>query len=441
MTSHDHDALRQQAWWNVAAGFAVWMLIVAMPAALMPVLYGPIMDETGWSRGEVMLFSTFKFAAGAVAAFFLGHIVDRFGLNRVMYASMAGTGLAIASLLVIESLWAYCAAAAVLGASILGCITCTKVLISRWFAARLGFAVGVALTAAGIAGLIVPLAAAELSASIGWRMTAAIMGCTIFFVLMPFYRWKARETPAVYGVTAEEFDAPRERAVAAAAADTSQQPEFRDLLRSRTFWAVVFVQTLIGAIDHGMNDHLPLYLDRDADLGPRLAAVGFSTVIVAGALGKLGFGWLFDRYSVRAVALCCVLMGVGILLGLGVSGLFTFVLFALVRGASHGGALVDIPVVAKHVFGIRTLSKTIAILSAANSLGAAIGAGGVGFAHDATGSYASSFLALVALSLLAAMLIWRIEPCYWVRGRHGIRGAAAALPAEAPSERFRPTRP
>jgi MFS family permease len=294
------------------------------------------------------------------------------------------------------------------------------------------------LTGAGIAGLVVPITATWLSQSIGWRATAAIMSLSIFVILIPLYLLKARETPAAFGATAEEIDPPAAARVEGLKQDISQQADFRQLLRMRTFWIVVIAQVLIGAVDHAMTDHLPLFLARDANLGAEIAALGFSMMIVAGALGKLGFGWLFDRYSVKAVALCSLSMAVGILLAFPLTGPFAgviaFTVFTLMRGASHGGVMVDIPIFSKHVFGVRTLAKTVAIFSAANSAGAAIAIGAVGYAHDALGSYTISFIVLIVLAILAAALVWRVEPKYWVRWIQVQQTKPLAVPVPA-SER------
>jgi len=431
----DASSIRRQGWWNVWVGLAIWTLIVVMPAALMPTIYGPIMDDTGWSRGQVVSFSSFKFGAGAAIAFFLGHIIESAGLNRVMLLGMVGTGLSIASLLFVHSLWGYYLAASVLGASILGCITSMKVLISRWFAARLGFAIGVALTGAGIAGLTVPVSATRLSAILGWRTTAALMSATIFVILIPLYLWKARASPAEFGTTAEELDPPRITSASAALPTPAYAgPEFRDVLRMPAFWAVLAAEVMVGAVDHGMEDHLPLFLARDAHLGPTIAAWGFSLTIVAGAFGKLGFGRLFDHYSLRAVGVCWIFMAVGIALAFPVAGLVTFAVFTLTRGVTHGGTMVDIPICAKHIFGGRSLAKTIAVFGAANSLGGAIGTGAVGFAHDASGSYTVSFIVLIALSVFAAVIIFAITPRYWAGYVHRQQTKPLAVPVPA-SER------
>jgi OFA family oxalate/formate antiporter-like MFS transporter len=111
-----------------------------------------------------------------------------------------------------------------------------------------------------------------------------------------------------------------------------------------------------------------------------------------------------------------------------------FSVFTLMRGASHGGVMVDIPIFSKHVFGVRTLAKTVAIFSAANSAGAAIAIGAVGYAHDALGSYTISFIVLIVLAILAAALVWRIEPKYWVRRLQRQQTKPLAVPVPA-SER------
>jgi len=416
-----------QAWWNVSVGFTVWMLTVVMPASLMPILYVPIMDEMGWSRGQVTAFSSFKFGAGACVAFFMGHIIDRFGLNRVLLMSFAVVGLSIASLLFVSGLWLYYLAASMLGVAMLGSITGIKVLISRWFSARLGFAIGLALAGGGVAGIFVPPLTTLLNDLIGWRWTAVIMSSTVFLILIPLYLWKARMTPAASEMSAEKIDPLRDSA-ARRPQTSDDQPEFRELLVMRSFWIVFVAHVLVGAVDHAMLDHLPLYIARDANLGLNVAAWGFTIVTVSGALGKIGFGWLFDRFSIRAVSLCWASMAVGIALAFPVSGLFTFAVFTLARGASHGGVMVDVPICAKHIFGLRSLSKTIAVFGAANSLGGAIATGGVGFMHDAMQSYTVAFILLIILSLIAGGMLYWMEPRYWLRWR-GRQVEAAARPS------------
>lgn len=432
----DTAALKKQAWWNVAVGLVTWALIIVMPSTLMPVLFGPVMDDMGWSRGQAAAFSSFKFGTGAALALFLGHIIDRLGLTRVMVTGMVFTGLALAALYFAHSLWVYYSLAALLGAASLCCVAGTNVLIARWFSARLGFALGVALTGGSFIGLVVPVTAAALSGLYGWRVVTMVMGAVILVVLVPFYLWKVDETPARHGTSAEAIDPPAAIAapIAVDAAAIAAEPAFAQLLRARAFWVVLFTQVVIGAADHAMDDHLTLFLSRDVALGPMIGASGFSLSLVAGAAGKLGFGWFFDRYSLRGISLSWALLAVGIALAFPVAGLGTFLLFTLVRGTTHAGALVEIPICAKHAFGTRSLSKTIATFVAANALGGAIGTGGVGFMHDAYGSYVPAFLVMIAGALVASVMLLAVKPAYWSRAGQRQQTKPLAVPVPA-SER------
>jgi hypothetical protein len=56
--------------------------MLTVPAILMPIMYGSIMDDMGWTRGQVTAFSSWKFLSGAITAFALGFIIDRHGINQ-----------------------------------------------------------------------------------------------------------------------------------------------------------------------------------------------------------------------------------------------------------------------------------------------------------------------------------------------------------------------
>lgn len=377
----------------------MWTLAIVMPSALMPVLYGPIMDGTGWGRAEVVGFSSFRLGAAAAVGFFLGALIERAGLQLVMLLSILLAATSLAALAFVHSLAAYYSCAALLGAAMMGCITATKTLIARWFASRLGLAVGVALTGAGLAGLIVPSTATGLESLVGWRNTVLCMSALMVLVLVPLYLWKARASPAS-GAAEQTVDR------------SMDQPASAQILRSRTFWVVLAAQLVAGGADHAMNEHLPMFLDRDLGLGPTVAAWGFSLTIVAGAAGKLAFGMLFDRYSLRAVALCWLLMAVSIALALPAAGLIGLLAFTLMRGVTHGGTMVDIPICARHVFGTRALGMVIGALGAANALGGALATAALGYGRELTGSYTMSFLALVVLCIAAAVAIASVTPRY-----------------------------
>ena len=91
---------------------------------------------------------------------------------------------------------------------------------------------------------------------------------------------------------------------------------------------------------------------------------------------------------------------------------WVLVLFSIVRGLAHGGAIVDIPVLSKHCFGPKVLGKTIGILTACVTIGFALGPPIVGYLYDTQGNYRSAFFLLVGVSIAAGLALFGVKPTY-----------------------------
>jgi sugar phosphate permease len=290
------------------------------------------------------------------------------------------------------------------------------VTLAKWYSASLGRVTGFAMLGGAAAGAIVPLATAYGLRHFGWHATSAFAGLLVFLFVTAAAIFLFRESPEDYGYTAEELDpgaGGHEAARAARAADPG--PTFKSILKTRQFILLIVATGLSGAISNGINEYIPLFIERQANLGAYMAALGFTIVIVLSGLGKILFGWLFDRFSNRGVAACWALCGVAVLLAFPVSGVVTFALFTFVRGVSHGGVVVQAPVLARHLYGIQPIAQVIAFLNASFHLGASAGIWAIGVGVDLTGGFTIPFIVVVATALLCAFIGLGFEPKYWAR--------------------------
>jgi MFS family permease len=187
---------------------------------------------------------------------------------------------------------------------------------------------------------------------------------------------------------------------------------FNDVIRSRSFWMIGLAVMLIGFVDQSVGQHMVMYLDRDVGLGPVVAANVLTAVFTISIVGKLGFGWLYDKLSVRGVMVCYFLMAVAVVLLFPAQVLSILILFSIVRGLAHGGAIVDIPVLSKHCFGPKVLGKTIGILTACVTVGFALGPPIVGFLYDTQGNYRIAFFLLIGVSIAAGLSLLGVKATY-----------------------------
>lgn len=390
----------KDARWNVACAFIIFFTVLGIPAIMIPVLYGPIIDDTGWSRGDVSLLSSLKFAAGAITAYLSGRIIERHGIRAMTIFCSVLSGLSLMMMMMVQSLTMLYAVGIFLGIGALGVTTGMKIFISQWFTRRQGVAIGLSLMGTSAAGVVVPYIATLLSEAYGWRATCAIMSLGIWLIALPVFIWRAKEKPRTPKVSTTEHT------------ENSSEPTFRDIRFGRVFIFAALINFLIGMVDHGMSAHLVIYFSHDIGLGVEMAAIGYSLVMLMSNFGKVGYGWLFDRMSTRGIAFCWFLAAIGVGFAFPVSGMSTLIVFALIYGPTQGGMIVNIPVLAKHCFGSIAMIRAIAVLTTCFMAGSAAGPAIAGYLHDITGSYALPFGIFVGSAVVAGFLTLTLRPAY-----------------------------
>ena len=308
-----------------------------------------------------------------------------------------------------QTLWQFYLVGLVLGMGSISCMIAIKVLVSQRFMHQQGLAIGSALLGTSVAGIFTPPFATWLIGIYGWRMTVALLSIGIWTVALPVFLRVVKDSQdaEIEGAGPANSSSQTKREESAAA-----EIDFSDVLKSRSFWMIGLAVSLIGFTDQSLGQHLMLYLIQEVHYSPMDAAWIKSAVFGVSIAGKLGFGWLYDKLSVQGVMLCYFLMAVSVLLMFPLFISSALVAFIITRGLSHGGSIVDIPVLSKHCFGPKVLGKTIGILTACVTIGFAIGPPLVGYMSDTQGSYRNAFIMLAVASIAAGLSLLGVKTTY-----------------------------
>lgn len=396
----ERPALFYYGWVVVFVSFLCHMFIFAVPTLMLPQLYGPMIEQTGWSRSDVVLLASAKFTSGAIAAYFTGQFIQRFGTRVTTVIAALITGLAMISFLFITEIWHLIVIGALLGVGSLSLVINIKVLVSRWFQGNLGLALGFALLGTAGVGASLTFVLEPLINAFGWRMSVAILSTGIWFIALPAFLLVVRERPQDIGLKTEGIE------IDANSAENRLPDRFKEFvgaLKTRTFVAMSVGVFLIGFVDQTMIQLTIEYLDKDVGLGRDDARYAYTAIMTIGLLGKVGFGWLFDRLAVNGVIICYITMGLGVALAFPIGGLETLIAFCVVRGISHGGTIVDVPYLCRQAFGPAILARTIGTMTMVLSAGFALGPYLVGRMYEADGNYYNAFIMCIAFSLIAAL--------------------------------------
>jgi MFS family permease len=409
-------------WRVVVAAFLNLFFAVGLVFYGLPVFYTSLVDSLHFSRSQVAQGLLLGFVIVAPAFGFIGALIDRVGARRVLRVGVLLVTLSLILMGGMSRLWQYYALCVVevVGYVLAGPIS-NQVLVSNWFQAKRGRAMGYAYLGLGLGGVAAPVVAAHLIKWIGWRAAFCIIGAMIGTVLFPVAQWLTRSAPAEMG----QFPDGIEPVLKPGRAGQTTSFELGAAVRTTNFWLILAGSTLtIGAIGTVIQQFV-LFL-RDAGYTTVEAARVSSGLLFAGLVGRVAVGYLVDRYNKKNVmALFYLLLALAIPLLFVARQSAALWAFAIVFGFAMGADYLLIPLVTAECFGLEALGKLLSLIIMADSLGQFFGPVLAGRIFEATHSYNLAWGIITAAGILGAAAIYAVRP----QQNAGIGGCAGIPPS------------
>jgi sugar phosphate permease len=376
-----------------ATSFMSLFAIVGLALYGLPFFYDFMVRDFGWSRAQVTSGNALsKLVVGPLLGFTAGWFVDRFGPRRLLIAGILLAGSALVGLGSMHTLTGFYffyllnAIGYVFGGPLPN-----QVLLSRWFTAARGRAMGFAYLGIGLGGALVPLVAVRLTGAFGWQGALRILGVAIVVIALPLALF-VQESPRG---TAPTPDTPR-----------PAPAPIGDVLRRPAFYLLLIGSMCSIAAVGGANQHLKLYLSLDHGYAQGAAAAVASLTLAASLVGRLGMGWLADRLAKKHVMLLIyLLVAASIPILLYATSTTAITVFAIVFGIGLGGEYMVIPLMAAELFGVRVLGRAMGIILAADGVAEAVAPLLVGQLRDRSGTYVTGFSVLIGFAVAGAVAI------------------------------------
>src|SRR5208282_2423529 len=177
-------------WWIVLAAFLNLFFAVGLVFYGLPVFYTSLVDSLHFTRSQVAQGMFLGFVIVAPAFGFMGALIDRVGARRVLRVGILLVALPLVLMAWMTRLWEYYALCIVevVGYVLAGPIS-NQVLVSNWFQAKRGRAMGYAYLGLGLGGAVAPVLAAHLIGGLGWRRAFIVIGAIIGLMLFPVAQW------------------------------------------------------------------------------------------------------------------------------------------------------------------------------------------------------------------------------------------------------------
>ncbi len=403
--------MKFKGWQMVYTGMMMEFSVIGFIFYCFPLMFNALERDLGASQSQLSGALSIWFVSSAIASIFLGRLLDKFSIKKIMMIGGVIFSLGLFSISFVQSsfnlLLIYGTLLAV-GGPALGNLSVTK-LVANWFEKNAGMALGIAAIGISFSGVVLPLLVDPLIDLIGWRSVYIVFGLIVIFLLIPLVRYLVIDTP-------EEIGQFKDNLIEKPSEEVQDLMEIKDFFKHNIFWIISLAFAFQFLAMGGVLLHLPLHSESQGFLETwtvlglpiKQTVLAYSIAALGGVVGKVFFGYLMDRLSANIPVMIMMAMQ-----SLGIFGLtlidnyLLFTLFCFIFGLGFGGAMVLMSASFLKAFGSQNLGSVRGISALIIVPVQPVGMILVGTAFDLN-LYIESFLLMGAITLIGLLIGSRI---------------------------------
>ena len=350
----------------------------------------PLAAELNVTRGQLGIVQALIITA-ALGSPVIGRMTDIYGFRPVYFAcTLIVATIQVTTALLGSTIWHMAISIALTGFFSVGstAVAITRP-ISAHFRVHRGKALGLVAVGASVTTMFMPPILQEVLDAYSWRggfiALAAISVCI--------------------GIPSVALLLPRNSGRAGSGVGAKSPPPDYGFMKVPDFWFMTLSNVAMSTATAGAVSQMSPMIQEEG-ISAATAALALSVYAAGQFAGRLGGGWLLDRFEPRRVAFLLTLVpGMGFIVLLLTTGLAPAALFAAAMIGLQQGAELDIfAYFVSRRFEVAKYGTVYGALVGIGWIGNAAGIIGVGLLHDATGSYAI-WQAFGAVALLVGALL------------------------------------
>ncbi len=333
----------------------------------------------------------------------IGSLMDRFGIRRVMLVIVVCFGLACIFISQAHNLaWLFLG---FFGLRLFGQGALTMSAsnsLGMWFRARLGIMQGVFGLAMAATVSVAPALILHQINRYGWRIVYASLGVGVWAILLPIIGVAYINRPEEIGQIPD-----------GSASDTAAPSRFgensftlAEAMRTRAYWILLGMMVIVGMIATAITfNTMPIYISHG--LTEAEAVATFAPLAISSAITQVVGGFLADRLPLSWLASACMTLqtaAIGVLMLADTVFLASFA--SILFGAGFALLIVSTGTAWPRYFGRANLGKITGSVRIAAVAGTSLGPLIMGALYDQLGDYDASlwlFLAMYAPLIVLAL--------------------------------------
>jgi MFS family permease len=398
--------------WRIVGLTALAQLIaIGCTSYIFGIYVEPIAAEFDASRLVVTSGMAILLLSMAVITPLLGHWLDKHSIRNTMSLGALLMGMGFGCLSQATAVWQMGLILVLflgVGAAMLGHLPSSK-LVTNWFFARRGKALGFSTLGTSLGGFVLPPATAWLILFIGWRGSFICLSLIILFLVLPFVYFTVINRPQDIGLLVDGAAAAAEpEPELEAGLEQTQDMALSAIIANPSFWGIGLCVGCVASLGAIFLTHFAAY-STEFNITLAGAALVISCYSVAGMVGKLAFGHLADIYDKRLLLrIAIVWNSLFWIIFLGPHSMPAMMVGGAVLGLGAGATMPLWDALVASCFGRMMFARAMGYMSLLTLPLIIIPMPLGGFIFDLTGSYLLVFqlaLLLFPLAFLATFLI------------------------------------
>ena len=400
----------------VIVGVAALAMVGTLPGRTqgLGLITEPLLAELGIGRVAYAQMNLGATLAGALFAFGVGSLIDRYGSRIVLTVISAALGVVVLAMSRVEGNAALLASIVLtrgLGQTALSIVSLA--MVGKWFQRRLTWAMGVYTVAMSVGFMLAFPAVGALVLSAGWRQAWSAIGVFLIAMLAPVAWLLTRAKPDEIGEVIDGERTPDAAASSDPANGVRVSANLADALREPSFWIFALASAMYGLVASGIGLFNEAIL-AERGFAPDVYHTALAVTAITGLLGNFGAGSWAERHSLRAVlVVAMVILGAALAALPHVSNVNHVMLQAIAMGLAGGFVMVVFFSFWGRTFGDAHLGRIQGAAQVITVIASAAGPLALAWCVESTGSYAFAFYTVaVAVTLLgvAAAFVRIPEP-------------------------------
>jgi len=368
----------------------------------------PVCAEFDISAAAFSLYLTIQYLSIFLSSSFCGKMMARFGVRKTLIVATVVNAVWFWRLSQAQSIQEFYVMGALIGITFAMVIFLpVPTLVSAWFEKKQGFAMGIAMTFAGIGGACFSVVFAKIIEIVGWRMSYQVMALVSLVLILPCALFFLADSPEKKGCLAYGKEEGAVTAGEEAAVLTGL--DAAGIYKRLVFWSILFIVGLTTYVCNYVT-YIPAY---GISLGLDVVASGtlLSATMLGNLFGAVVLGFLTDCIGVQKTFYlvdAVILLGtLTLILGKDYSVLFVA---AIAFGISSAINTTMIPLLVQELCGKKDYGTIYAYVVAGQSFIGAVSCVLIGWLYDVTSGYVVGLIIAAAacvLLLLAVTFVFR----------------------------------